>query len=660
MLNVHDNIELIKRAQLGDKESISRLSQLSGQYLHVYIYRLTLDYALTEDIVQDSLMEILRFLDKLREPQSYVSWIRRIAVNKMNSHYKRQKSQKTIPLPEDASEFIGAKGYPEGGLPAGEFQELSEIIMDAMRHLKPHQRQVLVMRCFEDLSYAQIASEMSSSEFNVRIIFFRAKSALRKLLMNRNISKGMLLPALCLFGKITQTAKTEKFTVASESLETGMAASVVGFLAARMGIVFFSGVLLAVLLTVITIPAFNKHNDVFAFAYTGTPSRSQVMSFYYMEQDWGKTGQFNQNLTRGRSLSKGCYEQWFYFPEGIDGPMFMMMQRWEPDKSSRLCGWLQNGSGNYYYYSGKQTIYLYNYHLPLLGLRTRRFPTDAPEFTGFLDIVEGKIPNVNFYRDPNSGILVGAMDNRFYNAANYKYQIAYNTLEKSSFDKFRYPWPQNAPVVDERDAMHKRGWTYFRITGKIGQQTVSGRGRMPFIYDMFSEKKPWMEIDVGKNIKITDSYWGSFITGADGDIKIVFPAGSFFAGLARPWMGIHTVDIVRRDAAEKKIWFSTQSFNYNEAESQYENARIILFDLKDNKKPVMEYLVNVTGDFVDRIDFKDYDGSSVKGHLTFTYLQDIEQVKDEFIEPEKIRLPEERFSEGMGILWLMKLSNGGL
>ena len=183
--------------------------------------------------------------------------------------------------------------------------------------------------------------------------------------------------------------------------------------------------------------------------------RSDVRSFYYMEQNWGATGQFNRNLMRGRSLSRGAYEQWFYFPEGVDGPMFMMMQRWDPQRKGRLCGWLQNSQGNFYYNAGSETIYVNNYNLPLLGLQTRRLPTDTQQFTEFLDSVEGEVPGVNYYRDTKTGLLTGVLDNRFYNIDDYEYNIVYNTLEKTTFDSFRYPWPQDAAVVDQRDQMHK-------------------------------------------------------------------------------------------------------------------------------------------------------------------------------------------------------------
>ena len=47
-----DYIELVEKAQLGDKESLNRLAEAARLRLRQYVQRLTLDQDLTEDIVQ--------------------------------------------------------------------------------------------------------------------------------------------------------------------------------------------------------------------------------------------------------------------------------------------------------------------------------------------------------------------------------------------------------------------------------------------------------------------------------------------------------------------------------------------------------------------------------------------------------------------------------
>jgi len=660
MANGKDYIGLVNKAQRGDKESLSRLCELSGNYLRTYIYRLTLDGNLTEDIVQDSLLELVQSIGKLKKAASFYSWLRVMAVNKMYSRLKKEKRHKAISLSDDEDKYIQIAADYEGedNMSGLESKEWKQIILDTMRLLKPRQRQVLVLRCYESMEYSEIAQEMGCTQFNARVLFYRAKNALKKKLRRRGLQKGMLLSALVLFGRITSRSEAEIISVSAPAIEVGFSASVVGSLLTKLGI-SVTAALTALVLSLVTVTTTGNIDNVLSlFGAGGSPlRRSDVRSFYYMEQNWGATGQFNRNLMRGRSLSRGAYEQWFYFPEGVDGPMFMMMQRWDPQRKERLCGWLQNSEGNFYYSSGANTIYINNYNLPLLGLQTRRLPTDTQQFTEFLDGVEGEIPGVNYYRDSKTGLLTGVLDSRFYNVDSYEYNIVYNTLEKTTFDSFRYPWPQDADVVDERDQMHKRRWTYFTVSGRIDNLVIDGKGRIPFVYDAIFENKPWLHLDIAGRLQIVDCPWGAYTVADNGEIMTVCPAGSFFKGLSRPWMGMHTADLIRRDAVKRQISFSLEKLDYNPSESRYERAVITMFTDTAKSRPVMRYFIDVTTDVVDRIEFLS-DSGEVKGRLDFTYYQDIEKIEDEFAEPEKFKLPKRKKSNEPGIEWLIRLSEG--
>ena len=50
---------LINHAQLGNQESMNRLAELVRERLSAYIYRLTLNYDLTQDLLQETLMELV-------------------------------------------------------------------------------------------------------------------------------------------------------------------------------------------------------------------------------------------------------------------------------------------------------------------------------------------------------------------------------------------------------------------------------------------------------------------------------------------------------------------------------------------------------------------------------------------------------------------------
>ena len=64
-------IELVKKAQLGDKDCLNRLAETVRLRLYTYIHRFTLKDDLTQDILQESLLEMFKFLNKLEKTDRF-------------------------------------------------------------------------------------------------------------------------------------------------------------------------------------------------------------------------------------------------------------------------------------------------------------------------------------------------------------------------------------------------------------------------------------------------------------------------------------------------------------------------------------------------------------------------------------------------------------
>jgi len=79
-------------------------------------------------------------------------------------------------------------------------------VCDAIRTLNLAHRSILTLRCFEQLSYAEIAAITGQSELQARIQFFRAKQSLKRLLTQRGFGKDQFLAALGLLATITERA----------------------------------------------------------------------------------------------------------------------------------------------------------------------------------------------------------------------------------------------------------------------------------------------------------------------------------------------------------------------------------------------------------------------------------------------------------------------
>ncbi|MEN6383682.1 MAG: sigma-70 family RNA polymerase sigma factor [Phycisphaerales bacterium] len=647
-----DTTDLVKRAQFGCQESMERLARQARHSLFVYIYRLTLNHNTAEDLVQDALLEMVKSLKKLNHPECFRAWLFRTALGKVQHYFRDRQHERTV-LPMSAldREKLLQRAWDGNcdGLKNLINRELSQAIVDAMAKLKLRHRNILILRCCEHMPYSEIAKVMNCSQFAAQVLFFRAKQILKQKLSKHGFGKTMLAGGLGMFGFMTNPAQVSAVSVSAASVKVNFIAAFIGFFFIKPGLsiltLIAAGMFTAGTMTLLNFDEFDRSK---------LPSRSEVRSFHYVSQSWSQTGNTNSNLTRGRSLSKGAYEQWYFFPEGVDGPMFMMMQRWDPKQVNKLCGWLQNGSGNYYYHSGEKTIYLYNYHLPLSTLQTRRLPSDSPQFTEFLDQVEGKIAGLDYSRDPETGLLTGVLDTRFYNAQDFKTYFSYNDVDEKSFGSFRYTWP-DASIMDVRDEMHKRGWTNFQIAGNINGNKVQGFGQIPFTYDTYLKQKPWLRMQLGDRIEIIDCDRQAYIT-SDENVIAFYPSGSFFKGLARQWSGMHTIDVIRRDAANQKIKFSIRDFDYdrNSWDKYYGKAEIKLFNSVDPCQPEIIYTIDIDRDLLEKIEFPE-----TNNFLEFNY-PDIDQYGQSFTEPTEIKIKNIIQKNNVGILWLKELSNGTL
>ncbi len=239
-----DYLGIIKQAQLGSEDDISRLTTEARQRVFVYIYRVTLDYHLTQDLSQDTVLEMIKSLKRLKieNVNSFWSWLYRTALGKIQHHFRyqgnRKIEQKTI---ADGSELLNL--VPQNcrsGLNALLQTERSQVILNVMSQMKVAYRNVLTLRCFDQMSYAQIAAITGTTEAQAMLLFFRAKQSLKKQLARNGFKKEHLLPALGLFGAITASCAkpvSAVIPVSAAVTKVGLTVAAVGIATSKPGII---------------------------------------------------------------------------------------------------------------------------------------------------------------------------------------------------------------------------------------------------------------------------------------------------------------------------------------------------------------------------------------------------------------------------------------
>ncbi|MBW8040615.1 MAG: sigma-70 family RNA polymerase sigma factor [Planctomycetes bacterium] len=588
-----DYIGLVKKAQLGDKECLNRLAEAVRERLYAYVYRNTLADDLTHDIVQESIIKMLEALGELREADQFWPWLNKIALNKIRLHHRKEQQHRTIPDPDmnhnqkhkDSQEVIAGIVY----------QEFRETVFAAMRDLKPEQRSVINMRCYDQMQYSEIAKVIGCSEFAAQKLFFRAKKSLKKQLARHGLGKGSLPMALVLFGKLTAPSKAAavSISVTSATVKVGAAASVAAIAASKTAIISLAT---AGVLTVGTMVA------------TSGPESGVVVS-------GEKSTESSYVIPQAVQTDKGGREYWYYYPSKANNTVMMRVKGADAKGQNSYCQYLQNAEGNYYFDRQKNTLYINNCRQWQKDLSAWRLPTDSFELSQFLTQVDGRKRWTEDVYSSQSGLLLVVKQPGTDDSDRLQVTRHYNVLGE---DYFKYDWPANIKTVDNRDVMHKRGWTYFTVSGQIDGKEVLGRGRIPFVYAAGKRHWPWVVLKVGENTVSQAS----------------------FAGLSRPWMGLHTIDTVRRDAAEKRIWFETR---YDKSKGK----ALVALKTKDGW---IVYTIDMEKDVIESIAFS----GDTEGQLQFDYFQDIDSIGSEFAEPSR-KAPMTEGNKGM--LWLVKLAN---
>ena len=217
------NLNIIQAAKRGKSESMADLSMVANKRVFTYVYRLTMDYHLSQDLAQETLLDLIKFLPDLEfnHINPFWSWLYRTALGKVQHHYRIQGGnrvhQKTIVDSDRLKQCLA--GF-ESGINTLMREELRKAVVDSMKNLKLKYRNILTLRYFDNLSYSDIADISGGSELQARLLFFRAKQSLKHQLARIGVKKEQFLSAMGIFGILTATVTDNAAAVTSISAAT--------------------------------------------------------------------------------------------------------------------------------------------------------------------------------------------------------------------------------------------------------------------------------------------------------------------------------------------------------------------------------------------------------------------------------------------------------
>ena len=180
--------QLLAQARLGDRRAFEQLFRRHGPYLRQVI-ELRLDPKLRQrvdvsDVVQETQIEAFRRLDDFlqRRPMPFRLWLRKTAyerlVNLREQHVEaaRRAVGREVRFPDHSSLQLAQKLFARGPTPSAQLnqKELKIRVGQAVARLSEADREVLLMRVFEGLSYQEVGQMLDISPVSARKRYSRA------------------------------------------------------------------------------------------------------------------------------------------------------------------------------------------------------------------------------------------------------------------------------------------------------------------------------------------------------------------------------------------------------------------------------------------------------------------------------------------------------
>jgi RNA polymerase sigma-70 factor (ECF subfamily) len=190
---------LFRRAKGGDGDALGRLLEMYRRYLAL-LARLQISRRLqgkvdSADVVQDVMLEAHRNLALFRGSTEgeFISWLRQILADRLANlvrHYRGTKRRDVRLEREMAAAVDDSSRVLDSGLMARQsspseraaHREQAVLLADALDQLPDDQREVLVLRHLEELTFPEVAARMDRTVDSVKGLWTRGLDRLRRIL----------------------------------------------------------------------------------------------------------------------------------------------------------------------------------------------------------------------------------------------------------------------------------------------------------------------------------------------------------------------------------------------------------------------------------------------------------------------------------------------
>lgn len=181
-LNISYIAGLVLRAKANDSDAFAELYAMTYSKVYNYARHYLRDDYLAQDAMQEVYILALKNLDKLNDPTVFIAWLNRISFNvcyDMSQKLKQGSGQYADPEVLDIIEDEHLSSNPEAS-----YQKKDETLRvnQALEQLPFNEKQVLIMRFYNNMKLEAIADAMDISRSSVKRYIASGQEKLKQLL----------------------------------------------------------------------------------------------------------------------------------------------------------------------------------------------------------------------------------------------------------------------------------------------------------------------------------------------------------------------------------------------------------------------------------------------------------------------------------------------
>lgn len=158
-VNQHPDALLVKNYIAGDEQSLAILIERHQSKIYGFIYSKIADRDITDDVFQDTFIKVIKTLksNSYNEEGKFLPWVMRIAHNLVVDHFRRNKK---MPMQRETEEYSIFSYMSDNSMNVEGRMITDQVESDLQRlleELPADQKEVLVMRMYQDMSFKEIA-----------------------------------------------------------------------------------------------------------------------------------------------------------------------------------------------------------------------------------------------------------------------------------------------------------------------------------------------------------------------------------------------------------------------------------------------------------------------------------------------------------------------